>query len=596
MTIKKTNISIDSLLVQPYDPSSRVANSYPGFIYFSKRHDFILFGKMRGIALALTATNLTFATSRHRTAHGSFRADLVNVDTNETVTSRSFTLRIDSATEAVTERIDLILKSDMVDPTCSYIVEIRDTESDELEVSTPILFYRYERLPHGYFRRLNASLSVDGVDYCNIPCDSDTSLQLKFGFESTYPSNLRMPEFTFRYVNGDGKQFDAQCSVVQKPDFVVSTQIDEGLCGIVYGEVCLFGHAIASVIFNADGASVSGRYSGDDCSAVRDYDRISGYDLWRERLNRAVGDEGAAARAMERAIKDGELAEEAEARRQLDMMVGLTSVRGKITTYANMTRLNVLRGKASLKVKPAMLHSMFLGSPGTGKTTVAKIMGKLLRGAGVLSKGHVVVRERSNLVGRYYDSTFENLRNAIEEAGGGILFIDEAYQLNVPEDPKDPGRDVIDGLLTLLADDTQRDIMVILAGYSEPMKRMFDMNPGLKSRIPESNFHHFEDFTAEELTEIAMRYFNANDFVLTEGARTKIETLLTSDYEARDEKFGNARHVVSLIETRIFPAMANRLAKIDEPTVEQLTTVTADDVPVPAPSLVIRQRRLGFAC
>lgn len=117
------------------------------------------------------------------------------------------------------------------------------------------------------------------------------------------------------------------------------------------------------------------------------------------------------------------------------------------------------------------------------------MMGMILHRAGVLSKGHVVVRERATLLGQNYNSEAENTIAAIKEAQGGILLIDEAYQLYQPNDPRDPGKFVIDTLLTALADETNRDWMLVLAGYLDDMKRMFDMNPGFKSRIPESNIY-----------------------------------------------------------------------------------------------------------
>lgn len=167
---------------------------------------------------------------------------------------------------------------------------------------------------------------------------------------------------------------------------------------------------------------------------------------------------------------------------------------------------------------------MFLGSPGTGKSTVAKMMGVMLHRAGVQSKGHVVVRERATLLEQNYNSEAEKTMEAIEAAQGGILFIDEAYQLCQPNDPRDPGKFVIETLLTALADDSNHDWMLVLAGYSDQMKRMFDMNPGFKSRIPDSNIYVFDDFTESELMEIAEKYLERNNYTLSdETALTEIQ-------------------------------------------------------------------------
>lgn len=240
---------------------------------------------------------------------------------------------------------------------------------------------------------------------------------------------------------------------------------------------------------------------------------------------------------------------------------------------------------------------MFLGSPGTGKTTVAKILGGKLRELGVLSKGHVVVRERATLIGKYYSSESENTLAALEEAEGGILFIDEAYQLCQPDDPKDPGRFVIETLMTALADESKRDWMLILAGYTEPMQRLFDINPGLRSRIPQSNIFTFEDFNEAELMEIAEGYLRRNHFTLDEQARHRLCRRLAADYANRDADFGNARHVINLITTSIIPAMASRVSQLSDPDREQLTTILPADIPdcEPQPTYLRGYRRVGFA-
>ncbi|MDE6265417.1 MAG: AAA family ATPase, partial [Paramuribaculum sp.] len=173
----------------------------------------------------------------------------------------------------------------------------------------------------------------------------------------------------------------------------------------------------------------------------------------------------------------------------LSQLTGLSTIKEKLMTYEKLVRFNKLREDNNLPALSTPLHAMFLGSPGTGKTTVAEMIGKMLRRAGILSRGHVIVRERSMLLGQYYSSTHERTLEAIEKAQGGILLIDEAYQLFQPDDPRDPGISVIDTLMTALADESKRDWMLILAGYPKETKRMFDMNPGLKSRIPDSNIY-----------------------------------------------------------------------------------------------------------
>lgn len=279
----------------------------------------------------------------------------------------------------------------------------------------------------------------------------------------------------------------------------------------------------------------------------------------------------------------------------LDHLTGLASVKTKLTVYEKLVRFNKMRADNGFPVAAAPLHAMFLGSPGTGKTTVAKMMGVMLRRAGVLSRGHVVVRERSMLLGPNYSMEETNTLKAIEEAQGGILLIDEAYQLYQPNDPRDPGRFVIETLLTALADESKRDWMLILAGYPDEMRRMFEMNPGLKSRIPDTNIYDFEDFTKTELMEIAERYFRRQEYVLSADARETLACRLASDYANRDKSFGNARHVINLIQTEIIPAMAVRVVSSGWAEPEELTEIQACDIPRPTGRMLrVERPRIGF--
>lgn len=279
----------------------------------------------------------------------------------------------------------------------------------------------------------------------------------------------------------------------------------------------------------------------------------------------------------------------------LDRLTGLRPVKERLATYERVVRFNKMRADNGLPTSPAPLHAMFLGSPGTGKTTVARMMGVMLHRAGLLSRGHVVARERATLLGQFYSSESEKTLEAIEEARGGILFIDEAYQLFQPSDPKDPGKFVIETLLTALSDPGSRDWMLILAGYPDEMRQMLDMNPGFKSRIPESNVYIFPDFTEPELMEIAENYLARNSYTLADDARAALCGRLAEDCARRGKNFGNARHVMNLIQTEILPAMAVRVTSEGLTDAASLTEIRLPDIPRVIPLQSPRQHRIGFA-
>lgn len=279
----------------------------------------------------------------------------------------------------------------------------------------------------------------------------------------------------------------------------------------------------------------------------------------------------------------------------LDRLTGLRPVKERLATYERVVRFNKMRADNGLPTSPAPLHAMFLGSPGTGKTTVARMMGVMLHRAGLLSRGHVVARERATLLGQFYSSESEKTLEAIEEARGGILFIDEAYQLFQPGDPKDPGKFVIETLLTALSDPDSRDWMLILAGYPDEMRRMLDMNPGFKSRIPESNVYIFPDFTEPELMEIAENYLARNRYTLADDARAALRGRLAEDCARRGKNFGNARHVMNLIQTEILPAMAVRVTSEGLTDAASLTEIRLPDIPRVIPLQSPCRHRIGFA-
>lgn len=263
---------------------------------------------------------------------------------------------------------------------------------------------------------------------------------------------------------------------------------------------------------------------------------------------------------------------------KLNRLIGLGNVKKKIEEYRSVVMLSRKRAEMGLPTVRPVLHAAFMGNPGTGKTTVAKILGSMMKELGLLSSGHVVVEERSTLMGQNYASEQEKTLSALERAKGGILFIDEAYLLYKPDDPRDPGINVIETLLTALADPEQQDWMLLIAGYTEPMTRLLEQNAGLKSRIPEQNRFIFDDYTVDELMQIADLFCSQNGYELSDDARAKMRERVEREYGMRDNKFGNARFVNNLFKIEVIPAFSLRVNKIEEPTEKDLTHIQAEDI------------------
>ncbi|MAT55341.1 MAG: AAA family ATPase [Saprospirales bacterium] len=233
--------------------------------------------------------------------------------------------------------------------------------------------------------------------------------------------------------------------------------------------------------------------------------------------------------------------------KELDKLVGLAEVKRKVHEHAQYIQFLQLRKEKGFPEKERInLHSVFIGNPGTGKTTVAGMMGKLYRKMGLLSRGHVHVVDRSDLVGEYIGQTAPKVKAAIEKARGGVLLIDEAYSLaRSKEDSKDFGREVIEILIREMSDGPG-DMAVIATGYPKEMANFLDSNPGLKSRFKHS--FEFADYLPQELSQIADIAAEKMGVKLSEAAKKRIDDIIVNAYRDRDRTFGNARFVFDLIE------------------------------------------------
>lgn len=233
--------------------------------------------------------------------------------------------------------------------------------------------------------------------------------------------------------------------------------------------------------------------------------------------------------------------------KKLDELTGLEELKKEVKNHIDYLNFLKLRQEKGFKDSERInLHSVFTGNPGTGKTTVVKLLGQIYKSMGLLSKGHVKEVDRSQLIGEYIGQTAPKVKKAIEEAKGGILFIDEAYALaREADDSKDFGKEAIEVLIKEMSDGSS-DLAVMVAGYPHEMEVFLKSNPGLKSRF--ANYFHFEDYLPDELNSIAVNYTAQKGMIITEDARAFLEEQLTEGFRNRDRSFGNARYAISIID------------------------------------------------
>ena len=261
--------------------------------------------------------------------------------------------------------------------------------------------------------------------------------------------------------------------------------------------------------------------------------------------------------------------------KELDDLIGLGSVKEEVRSLSNFVKLQKQREAQGLKTAKVSYHLVFYGSPGTGKTTVARIVGRIYKDLGVLKKGHTVETDRGGLVAKFMGQTALKTDTVIQQALDGVLFIDEAYSL-VPEDGNgsDYGQEAISTLLKRMEDYRDR-LVVIIAGYKNEMQRFIDSNPGLQSRF--NRYIDFPDYTGKELAEIFKMYMKKNQYTLSPDAQTYLKERFDYAVAHKDRNFGNARFARNVFEKSI-QMQANRLEGQRNLSKSQLTELTVDDL------------------
>lgn len=257
----------------------------------------------------------------------------------------------------------------------------------------------------------------------------------------------------------------------------------------------------------------------------------------------------------------------------LKELIGLNPVKKDITSLRNLIKMQKMRESKGIKTANISYHCVFTGNPGTGKTTVARILASIYKELGILKSGHLIETDRSGLVADYVGQTATKTNAIIDKALDGVLFIDEAYALAQGGD-NDFGKEAISTLLKRMEDDRTR-LIVILAGYNKEMGVFLNSNSGLQSRF--SRYIDFPDYDIDELVAIFKVFLKQNQYIIEEKAMEKVRNLITRAYISKDEKFGNARYVRNLFET-IITNQANRLSILDDVDKHTLTLITKDDI------------------
>ena len=257
----------------------------------------------------------------------------------------------------------------------------------------------------------------------------------------------------------------------------------------------------------------------------------------------------------------------------LNKLVGLESVKAKVNDLIAFQTVQMLREKQGLHSNKGTMHLAFTGNPGTGKTTVARIVGRIYKQIGLLSKGHFVEVSRTDLIAGYQGQTALKVKKVIEDAKGGVLFIDEAYSITENDHSDSYGRECLTELTKAL-EDYRDDLVVIVAGYTQPMEKFFESNPGLKSRF--NTFVEFPDYDADELENILVSICKDNDYVLAGDVLPRIHVFFEESISKKDNNFANGRLARNLYDDLVMNH-ARRVINISAPTKEDLKTIISDD-------------------
>ena len=259
---------------------------------------------------------------------------------------------------------------------------------------------------------------------------------------------------------------------------------------------------------------------------------------------------------------------------ELNNLIGLDNIKAKVNDLIIYQKVQKLRKKQQLNTATSTMHLAFMGNPGTGKTTVARIVGRIYKQLGLLSRGHFVEVSRADLIAGYQGQTALKVKEVIKKAKGGVLFIDEAYSITENDQSDSYGRECLTELTKAL-EDYRNDLVVIVAGYTKPMTKFFDTNLGLKSRF--NTFIEFEDYSSSELGNILESMLKENDYILDDKVKDKVQTFLSVLVQDKDENFANGRIIRNLYDD-ITMNHARRIIIIEDPSRNDLSMIKESDL------------------
>jgi len=259
---------------------------------------------------------------------------------------------------------------------------------------------------------------------------------------------------------------------------------------------------------------------------------------------------------------------------ELNSLIGLDNIKEEVRALTALANVRKKKIDLGIPVTPNSLHMVFIGNPGTGKTTVARLIGYIYKNIGLLNNGHIIETSRKDLVGQYVGHTAPLVEKKFKEAEGGILFIDEAYSITTYSGTNDFGLEAIQTLLKLMEDDRQNTV-VIAAGYPNEMKKFISSNPGLQSRF--STYINFEDYTTEQLLSIFKVFVQKDEHNLTDAAFAKLSFILEEKFGSKGNE-GNARFIRNLYE-KVHKKQAERLSNSNLTSKYELSTITDEDIP-----------------